>query len=57
MNSERVRWLSLKDPRMAEVTIAEPCFCTPRIIMQKWLPSSTTATPCGSRTSIMASAI
>ena len=35
----------------------EFCFCTPRIIMQKWAASMTTPTPLGARTSMMASAI
>ncbi len=45
MNSERVLWFDLNPPLIADVTIDEPCFWTPRIIMQKWLPSITTATP------------
>ena len=57
MNSLRVLWFVLKPPRIDEVTIDEPCFWTPRIIMQKWEPSITTATPWGSRTSMIASAI
>ncbi len=36
-----------KTPSMAEVTAAECCFSTPRIIMQRWRASMTTPTPCG----------
>ena len=34
-------------PRSALVTVREFCFCTPRIIMQKWAASITTPTPVG----------
>ena len=35
MNSDRVSGFVRNPPRIAEVTIDEPCFWTPRIIMQK----------------------
>ena len=35
-NSSRVRGSSRKLPRIAEVIVFEFCFCTPRIIMQRW---------------------
>src|SRR5262249_29149351 len=46
-NSSRVRWSSRNAPRIAEVMVLEPCFSTPRIIMQRWAASSTTPTPRG----------
>ena len=56
-NSLRVCSWVLKTPRIAEVTVAECCFSTPRIIMQRCCASRMTATPCGSMASVMASAI
>src|SRR6266571_2676821 len=55
-NSSRVfaSWSSA--PRSALVTVLEFCFSTPRIIMQRWYASITTPTPCGSSTSMSASA-
>ena len=35
-----------KLPSMQEVFICECCFSTPRIIMHRWLASTTTPTPC-----------
>ena len=35
-NSSRVIWSSRNDPRMADVIVFEFCFCTPRIIIQRW---------------------
>jgi hypothetical protein len=52
MNSERVRGSVSKVPRMALETVELRCFCTPRIIMQVWLASMTTATPWAPRCSI-----
>jgi hypothetical protein len=56
MNSARVRWSERKVPRMLDVKVWLFCFCTPRIIMQRWAASITTATPRGERASSMASA-
>src|SRR6266542_2213030 len=56
-NSSRVFGSSRKAPRSAEVIVLEFCFCTPRIIMQRWYASITTPTPFGSSTSHSASAI
>ena len=41
----RVRALSRNTPSMALVTANEFCFSTPRIDMQRCVPSQTTATP------------
>jgi len=46
-NSERVSCESRKEPSIEEVTAAECCFSTPRIIMHRWRASITTPTPCG----------
>ena len=46
-NSSRVRASLRKRPRTADVTVCEFCFCTPRIIMQRWYASITTPTPRG----------
>src|ERR1700693_5445399 len=56
-NSERVSSSLRKQPSMEEVTAAECCFSTPRIIMHRWRASITTATPWGSITFWMVSAI
>lgn len=45
MNSALVLGSVSKEPRMALETVVLRCFCTPRIIMQVWLASITTATP------------
>src|SRR5437660_5664046 len=44
-NSLRVSCSSRKQPNMEDVTAAECCFSTPRIIMQRWRASITTPTP------------
>ena len=46
-NSDRVSSSSRKTPSIDDVTAAECCFSTPRIIMQRWRASITTPTPCG----------
>src|SRR5690606_1424306 len=46
-NSSRVMGQSAKTPRIALVMVREFCFSTPRIIMQRWLASTTTPTPRG----------
>ena len=46
-NSFRVCICVLKTPSIAEVTVDECCFSTPRIIMQRCCASRITATPCG----------
>ena len=43
----RVRALLRKAPSIALVTAKEFCFSTPRIDMQRWVASMTTATPSG----------
>ena len=48
--------LSAKMPRTAEVTVIAPGLRTPRMLMQRCSASTTTSTPCGSRTSINVSA-
>ncbi len=45
------------DPRLADVTITEPGFFMPLMVMQLCEASSTTATPSGCRLVIMKSAI
>ena len=57
MNSMRVDWRVRKTPSMAEVTAFEFCFSTPRMIMQRWNASMTTATPWGCSVSMIAVAI
>src|SRR5262249_20644333 len=57
MNSARVSALSRKAPSIADVTALEFCFSTPRISMQRWMASTTTATPRGWRTSFKVLAI
>jgi len=47
-NSVRVSCSSRKQPSIDEVTAAECCFSTPRIIMHRWRASITTPTPWGS---------
>src|SRR5438128_167537 len=46
-NSVRVSSSLRKQPSIDEVTAAECCFSTPRIIMQRCRASTTTPTPCG----------
>src|SRR2546429_1021058 len=50
VNSLRVSFFS-NSPQKAEVVVTEFCFCTPRIITQRWAASMTTATPSGLRVS------
>ena len=50
-NSVRVRASSRNVPSIALVTADDCCFSTPRIAMQRWVPSMTTATPSGSTAS------
>ena len=45
MNSERVFGSLLKPPRIELVMANAFCCSTPRIIMQRWIASTTTATP------------
>src|SRR2546422_32612 len=47
MNSARVSGRSRKAPSIADVTALEFCFSTPRMSMQRWIASMTTATPRG----------
>src|SRR5262249_15218746 len=56
MASARVAGLSLNMPRTADVTVSEPGFFTPRMVMQRCSASMTTNT-CGVRMSTRASAI
>jgi hypothetical protein len=42
-NSSRVFCCVRKQPSMHEVVVIEPGFCTPRIVMHKWLYTGTTA--------------
>ncbi len=55
--SLRLRTSRINIPRSAEVTITEPGFFMPRIVVQLCDASSTTATPCGFRFVIRKSAI
>ncbi len=57
MNSARVSGRSRKAPSIADVTAFEFCFSTPRISMQRWIASITTATPRGWSTSFSVFAI
>ena len=57
MNSARVSGRSRKAPSIAEVTAFEFCFSTPRISMQRWIASMTTATPRGWSASLSVFAI
>ena len=50
-NSVRVRASSRNVPSIALVTADDCCFSTPRIAMQRWVPSMTTPTPSGSMAS------
>mmetsp|Transcript_5266 Transcript_5266/g.14949 ORF Transcript_5266/g.14949 Transcript_5266/m.14949 type:complete len:367 (+) Transcript_5266:147-1247(+) len=56
-NSARVLELDSKHPLTLLVTVLAEHFCTPRMTIQKWEHSTTTATPRGSTASTMASAI
>src|SRR4051794_7142840 len=56
-NSCRVFSSLRKAPSIEEVTAAECCFSTPRIIMQRWRASTTTPTPSGAIACWMLSAI
>jgi hypothetical protein len=40
-NSSRVFCCVRKQPSMHEVVVIEPGFCTPRIVMHKWLDAGT----------------
>ena len=40
-NSSRVFCCVRKQPSMHEVVVIEPGFCTPRIVMHKWLNTET----------------
>jgi len=42
-NSSRVFCCVRKQPSIHEVVVIEPGFCTPRIVMHKWLYTGTTA--------------
>ena len=53
----RVRAQVWNDPSMELVTAVEFCFSTPRIDMQRCVPSQTTATPSGAIFSWIVSAI
>jgi hypothetical protein len=55
-NSWRVFSLDRIHPSMQLVVVVAPVFCTPRITIQRWLDSITTATPCGWSISDRASA-
>lgn len=55
-NSSLVLALDLIRPSMQLVVVEAPAFWTPRMTMQRWVDSITTATPCGLRTSDIASA-
>src|SRR2546429_211618 len=57
MNSARVSGRSRKEPSIAEVTAFEFCFSTPRMSIQRWIASMTTATPRGWRASFSVFAI
>src|SRR4030042_715863 len=57
MNSIRVDCRVRKTPRMAEGTALEFGFSPPRMIMQRWNASMTTATPWGCSVSMIAVAI
>ena len=49
--------VATKNPNMHEVTVWELSFSTPRISMHRWRPSTTTPTPRGVTTVLIASAI
>ena len=57
MNSERVFGSPSNSPRIELVTAEQFCCATPRIIMQRWIASATTATPFGFSTSSSVAAI
>jgi hypothetical protein len=57
MNSARVAGFVFNSPRTALVLVIEPGFRTPRIVMQLWLASTTTATPRGFTSFMIKSAI
>src|ERR1700710_2730374 len=53
-----VRVFSFKNsPVKADVVVTEFCFCTPRILIQRWRHSITTPTPHGLRVSCIQSRI
>ena len=57
MNSARVLGSLSKAPRIELVMAKAFCWATPRIIMHRWIASTTTATPLGSSTFSSVSAI
>ena len=56
-SSRRVEGSVRKVPVSRLVIIEAPCLRTPRVVMQWWVASTMTATPCGSSTSWMTLAI